>query len=67
VANQWHVSLHHADDTKVLLSSLQPELVQSLIVRLDTFALAPGQRINIVKSCVVLLGTMPPPPATEAV
>jgi hypothetical protein len=45
VANQRHVSLHHADDTKVFLSSLQPESVQSLVVRLDTFA--SEQRINI--------------------
>jgi hypothetical protein len=61
VANQRHVSQHHADDTKVFLSSMQPELVQSLVVRLDAFALASGQRINIAKSCVVPLGTMPPP------
>jgi hypothetical protein len=49
VANQRHVSLHHADDTKDVLSSLQPELVQSLVVCLDTLACAPGQRINIAK------------------
>jgi hypothetical protein len=59
VANQRHVSLHHAYDTKVFLSSLQPELVQSLVVRLNTFALASGKRINIAKSCVVPLGTLP--------
>jgi hypothetical protein len=64
VANQKHVSLHHAYDAKVFLS-LQPELVQSLVVRLDTFALASGQRINIAKSCLVPLGTLPPPPPTE--
>jgi hypothetical protein len=66
VGSQRHVSLHHADDTKVFLSSLQPYLVQSLVVRLDTFALASGQRINIGKSCVVPLGTLPPPCASEA-
>jgi hypothetical protein len=31
VANQQHVCLYHADDTKVFLPSLQPELVQSLV------------------------------------
>jgi hypothetical protein len=35
-------------------------------VRLDTFALASGQRINIAKSCVVPLGTLPSPPSSEA-
>jgi hypothetical protein len=57
VANQRHVSLQHADETKVFLSSLQPELALSLVVRLDTFALASGQHINMP------LGTLPPPPA----
>jgi hypothetical protein len=41
-------------------------LAQCLVVRLDTFALASGQRINIAKSCVVPLGTLPSPPLTEA-
>jgi hypothetical protein len=61
VANQRHVSLHHADDAKVFLSSLLQELVQSLVVRLATFALASGQRIIIAKSCMVPLGTLPSP------
>jgi hypothetical protein len=34
---------------KVFLSSLQPESVQSLVVRLDTFALASGQHNNTAK------------------
>jgi hypothetical protein len=63
VANQQHVSLHHANVTKAFLSSLQPELVQSLVVRLDTFALASGERIDIAKSYVVPLGILPSPPS----
>jgi hypothetical protein len=58
-ACQW--SPHGADDTKVFLSTLQPELMESLVVRQDTFALASEQHINIAKSCVVPLGTLPPP------
>jgi hypothetical protein len=58
--------MHHADKMQGFLSSQQPELVQSLVVRLELFAIASGQRIDIAKSCVVPLGTMPPPPATEA-
>jgi hypothetical protein len=65
VANQKHVSLHHADDTKVFLSSLQPEFVQSLVVRLDMFALASKQCINVAKSCVVPVGTLTTPPPNE--
>jgi hypothetical protein len=48
---------HRSDD---------PVFALSLVVRLYTFNLASGQHINIAKSCVVPLGTMPPPPATEA-
>jgi hypothetical protein len=66
VANQKHGTLHHADCTKVFLSSLQPELLLSLVVRLDTFALASGQRINLAESCVVPLDTLPNPTPTEA-
>jgi hypothetical protein len=48
------------------MSSPQLELVQSLVVRLDTFALdTSGQHINIAKSCMVLLGTLPTPPPTR--
>jgi hypothetical protein len=67
VANQRHVSLHHADITKDFPSSLHPKLVQSLVVRLDTFAIASRQRINIAESYVVPIGTLPPPPPIEAV
>jgi hypothetical protein len=57
-----HVSLHHADDMKVFLSSLHPELVHSLVVRLDMFALASGQRINVFLSPVwCLLAPCHPP------
>jgi hypothetical protein len=44
VANQRRVSRHYA---KVFLSSLQPDLVQSLVVRLDTCFLASVQSINL--------------------
>ena len=53
------VSLHHADDTKVLLGDSEPATVQQLWVALDTFSRASGQRINAGKSAAVLIGDVP--------
>jgi hypothetical protein len=43
------VCLHRGSDTKGFLSSLQPDVVQSLVMRLETFGCATEQRSNAVK------------------
>lgn len=69
VQGERHVSAHHADDTKVVLRSLDSELVDGLLEHMATFTAATGQRINAAKSCAVPLGALPldAPNQTQAI
>jgi exonuclease III len=53
-----HVSAQHADDTKVVLSSLDGDLVDHLLDHVTTFTAATGQRVNANKSCAIPLGAL---------
>jgi hypothetical protein len=58
VQDERFVSSHHADDTKVVLRSLDGDLVDRLLLHVAVFTAATGQRINAAKSCAVPLGSL---------
>jgi hypothetical protein len=60
-ANQKHVSLRHADDTKVVLSSLQPELVQSLACAWICLPWHPSNASTLLSPVWCLLAPCHPP------
>jgi hypothetical protein len=58
VQGERYVSAHHADDTKVVVESLEAGLIDNLLGHMATFGDATGQRVNAAKSCAVPLGSL---------
>jgi hypothetical protein len=56
VDGQRFISGHYADDTRVMLSTLDEQRVAGLLAHLATFSAASGQHINASKSEAVPLG-----------